>query len=97
MIRCAARGAQANPAFIFKTQTDGTEFTNVGLKEMRKIIKDLAQEHSPEVEEGPHLQATWRRVEHPAASAVTRLSITTSVHPTGDFPVGWNRFDSATS
>lgn len=76
MLRCAARGAQANPAFIFKTQTDGTEFTNVGLEEMGKIIKDLAQEHSQEVEEGPQLQASWRRVEHPAASAVTHYICT---------------------
>ena len=77
-----ARGVQTNPAFIFKIQTDGTEFTNVGLKEMRKVTKDLAQGRSQEMEEGPKGQAS-RREEYPASSAVTGLSITASVHCTG--------------
>lgn len=47
------RGAQTNPAFIFKIQTDGIKFTNVGLKEMRKVTKDLAKGRSQEMEEGP--------------------------------------------
>ncbi|MEJ1273589.1 hypothetical protein NN561_004457 [Cricetulus griseus] len=96
IVRCAARGAQENSAFIFKTQTDGIEFTNVVHKEMRKITKDLAQGHSHEVKKGPQLQAARTEVEHPASSAAIRLSITASAH-TGALSASWNRFDTATS
>lgn len=66
---------------------------NLDLKEMRKITKDLAQGHSQEVEEGPQLQAS---TEEGGASKHPQLSITTSAHPTGAFPAGWNRFVTAT-
>lgn len=52
---CGARGPRRTLLLFSKPKQMGP---NLGLKEMRKITKDLAQGHSQEVEEGPQLQAS---------------------------------------